>query len=112
MSHYSINRPEGLRKITNNLNYDSRPPGLSQQNFKTSSISIRDGKWWRLYPVHRRCASTKLHGAYLEKSSLKNIELITSIRERHANILVLKNISVHNNKTHKQFLSWRYVTRA
>jgi hypothetical protein len=112
MSHYSINRPEGLRKITNNLNYDSRPPGLSKWNLEISSSSVQEGKWWRLYPVQRRCASTKLHGAYLENSSLKNIEFITSIREINANIQVLKNTSVHKNKKHKNFLSRRYVTRA
>ena len=101
LSHYSINRPEGLRKITNNLHYDSRPTGLSQRNFRISSISVQEEKLWRLYPVHGRCASTKLHGAQLEKSSVKNTELIKSIRKRHASILVLKNISVRNNKTQR-----------
>jgi hypothetical protein len=95
---HSFNRQEGLRKITNNLNYGSRPPGVSQRNFRISSISVQGRKWWRLYPAHRRCASTKVHGVQLEKSSLKNTVLITSIRQRHARNLVLKQISVHNNK--------------
>jgi hypothetical protein len=42
-SHYSINRPERPRKITNNLNYDSRPPSLGQRNFRKAASVFRKG---------------------------------------------------------------------